>query len=509
MDFLNDPTSNDAASAAPRPAMPGACGAATGRGGAPPRGRGGAPARGAPHDPGAFPPGPSPTCGSGAPGTPAASGPGAPQARTSWLQLAVVSAASFVAWTAFGAILPYLPLFLKEQAHSSMFMIGLIASMYYVGTLLFSSPLGWLSDTVGRKPVLVSGAALSALALLLFTATTDPYWFIVFRLLEGIGTAGVGPAGQAFIADITPERDRSKAYGILTTAQFGGLIIGPALAPPLYHLAGGGQAGFYAIFYFGAILGFVTTLVLLAFVREPAATRARRTAREARGQKRGERPPYRAVLTRPVLAFVVVAFMSHYAMGGWEVVWSLWLEHLGASMTYIGLTWVAFSVPMLLSFAGGMLADRYSRFALMFTGYAISAVAWILYGSTTNLTLFLIVNVIEGLAIAFSYPAKQAFLIQVSPRRWLGTVTGIETTSMQLAGLLGTLTAPLLYDLISGYVLALGGLLALTGLAVAAPVLHREWHRLSASSERLSQKELEALAAARPDAAATPPFGID
>ena len=454
----------------------------------------------------------TPTGGASPPqGTPpqGASTGGAPP-RTSWFQLGVVCFASFVAWTAFGAILPYLPLFLKEQAHSSMLMIGVIASMYYVGTLLFSSPLGWLSDSIGRKPVMVGGVALTAVAMLLFTTTTDPYWFILFRLLEGIGTAGVGPAGQAFIADITPDRDRSKAYGILTTAQFGGLIVGPALAPPLYHLAGGGLDGFYAIFYFGAALAAVTTLVMVFFVKEPAATRARRAAREARGLKKRERPPYRTVLTRPILAFVVIAFLSHYAMGGWEVVWSIWLEHLGASMSYIGWTWVAFSVPMLLSFAGGMLADRYSRFALMFTGYTISAASWIVYGSTTNLTLFLIVNVIEGIAIAFSYPAKQAFLIQVSPPKWLGTVTGIETTSMQLAGLLGTLTAPMLYDLISGYVMAVGGFLSLAGLALGAPTLHREWRRISESGDRRSYDELEACAdRARPDAAALPPSGIE
>ena len=91
-------------------------------------------------------------------------------------------------------------------------------------------------------------------ALLLFTTTTDPYWFILFRLLEGIGTAAFGPAAQAFVADITTEENRSKAYGFLTTAQFGGLIVGPALAAPLYALGGGGTSGFYAIFYFGAIL---------------------------------------------------------------------------------------------------------------------------------------------------------------------------------------------------------------------------------------------------------------
>jgi len=435
---------------------------------------------------------------------------GARPDRTSWFQLGVVCFASFVAWTAFGAILPYLPLFLKDQAHSSLTMIGVIASMYYVGTLFFSSPLGWLSDSIGRKPVIVGGSALTAVAMLLFTTTTNPLWFILFRLLEGIGTAGIGPAGQAFIADITPERDRSKAYGILTTAQYGGLIIGPALAPPLYHLAGGGLDGFYAIFYFGAAFAAVTTVVMLAFVKEPAASRARRRARAARGLTERERPPYRSVLTRPILAFVVIAFLSHYAMGGWEVVWSIWLDHLGASKTYISMTWVAYSVPMLLAFAGGMLADRYNRFALMFVGYTISALSWIVYGVTTDLTLFLIVNVIEGFAIAFSYPAKQAFLIQVSPPRWLGTVTGIETTSMQLAGWLGSLTAPMLYARVSGYVLAIGGALALLGLAIGGPTLRGEWRRITEVGDRRSCEELDTLSGeVRPDAASHPPFGIE
>jgi MFS family permease len=195
-------------------------------------------------------------------------------------------------------------------------------------------------------------------------------------------------------------------------------------------------------------------------------------------------------------------------MGAFDVVWSLWLEHLGASMAFIALTWVAFSVPMLLSFVGGMIADRYSRFWLFVIGYGLSGIAWVFYGITTNLTLFVIVNVLEGAAIAFSYPAKQAFLVQVSPRRWIGTVTGVEATSMQLAGLLGSLTAPLLYARISGHVLAVAGVVSLSGLAVAAPVLHRTWKRLTASGEMPPQAELERVAdEARPVFASEPPRG--
>ena len=400
---------------------------------------------------------------------------GAGNGRTSWGQIIVISAGGFVVWTGFGAILPYLPIFLQEQAHSSLFMIGLIASMLYLGTLLFASPMGWLSDQIGRKPVLVSGIALYAVATFLFTRTTDPMWFVLFRLLEGVGTAAVMPAGQAFIADVSSEVDRSKAFGLLTTAQFGGLIAGPALAPPLYHLGGGGQGGFYLIFYFGAVLSALAAIAAFALLKEPP--RRPRTAEERRENRR-LLPPRAVLLSPAVLAFLLVAFTSHFAMGAWEVIWSLYLKELGASMAYIAATWIAFSVPMLLAFFGGVLADRYNRFLLMFVGYSISAVAWIIYGTTTNLPFFLAVNVIEGFAIAFSWPAKQAFFVQVVVRRWLGTLLGVENSSMQLAGLLGTLSAPIIYGWVGGYVMAVGGVVNLVGLAIAAPILYRAYERV-------------------------------
>jgi DHA1 family multidrug resistance protein-like MFS transporter len=428
------------------------------------------------------------------------------------MQLGVISAAQFVVWVGFGAIIPYLPLFLEEQAHTSMALWAVIAAMFYVGTLLFSSPLGWLSDVIGRKPVMIGGATLYTVALLLFTTTTDPYWFILFRLLEGMGTAAFGPAALAFVADITTEQNRSKAYGFLTTAQFGGLIVGPALAAPLYALGGEGQGGFYAIFYFGAIFAAISIVAISVLVREPAALKTRRTQRrrdqEAHEGWRTTLRRYRRIFTPPVLAFVLIAFTSHYAMGAWDVVWSLYLSHLGASKTFIGLTWVAFSVPMLLSFVGGMVADRYSRFWLVMIGFGLSSLAWMFYGTSTNFAALLVVNVLEGFAIAFSYPAKQAFLVQVSPRRWLGTVTGVESTSMQLAGLLGSLTAPLMYARISGRVLTVAGVIALAGLLVAAPILFRAWRRLQAEGNMPSQAELDRLADdVKPVFAGEPPRG--
>jgi DHA1 family multidrug resistance protein-like MFS transporter len=392
--------------------------------------------------------------------------------RTYWFQLGVVCAASFVVWAGFGAILPYLPVFLQEQAHASEWVIGVIAAAYYLGALVSSVPLGRLSDSIGRKPVVIGGMALYSVATLLFISTSHPAWFFLFRFLEGTGAAGVSTAGRSLIADLSTEQTRSRAYGWLTTAQFGGIVAGPALAVPLYNLGGGqGLWAFYSVFLFGSIVSAATAFALLFAVKEPEHARRRRAAKLPH-------PPYRELLTKPVVAFLVVAVTGHFAMGVWEVLWSLWLRHLGASMAYISLTWVAFSVPMLLAFAGGYLADRYNRWLLMVSGYVLSAVAWIVYGTTTNLTAFLVVNVLEGLAVAWSYPAKEAFLVQVVPPRWLGSVQGMEGTSGQLAALIGTVSAPLLYKYLHGFVIGVGGVLSLLGLAYAAPILRKTWTQL-------------------------------
>ncbi len=53
---------------------------------------------------------------------------------------------------------------------------------------------------------------------------------------------------------------------------------------------------------------------------------------------------------------------------------------------------------------------------------------------------------------------------------------------MQLAGRLGTLTAPMIYGWISGYVLAVGGAINLLGLIVAAPILARAYERVQRGS---------------------------
>ena len=457
--------------------------------------------------------------------------------HTVWRQLALVCASDFAVWLGAAAIFPYLPLFLKDEAHASLGLIGLVAGAYFVGVFAFSTLLGNLSDRVGRKPMMVFGTLLYAVATALFFTTDHAVWFMVFRLIEGIGAAAVVPAGQALIAEITTDATRSRAYGWLTTAQFGGMIVGPALAWPLYELGGGGRGGFYAIFAFAIALVLATAVVLVLFLREPSHERkaamiagdeAGELARLLHGETRGtghesdendgpeaaerrrreaakRRPRLKVLLSRPVIAIVLIVATAEFAVGSWEVIWSIWLREIGAPLAYVGITWVAFSVPMLFSFAAGMAADRYNRFLLMTGGFLVLGFSWLAFAFTEDLKLYLVMMAVAGGSFAVSFPAKQALLVQVSPRRWLGTVQGIEQTAMQLSALIGTLTAPLIFDAFGRGVFVVNGVVALVGLTVGAPILRREWHcvrgeagvkscahaRLAAAERQLAAEEAE------------------
>ncbi len=390
---------------------------------------------------------------------------------------------------------PYLPVFLNEDAHASVAMIGAIAAAYFLAVFAFSVPAGQLSDRVGRKPVMVGGTLLYAVSTLLFLTTTDPWWFVAFRVLEGAGAAAVVPAAQAFLADITTDRDRGRAFGWLTTAQYAGLIAGPALAWPLYALGGGhGARAFYAVFLFGAVATAAAAVALWVGLREP--DRAGRTRRA------GARPALRSLLSRPVAAIILVVASANYAMGGFEVVWSIFLRDLGASLTVVGLTWVLFSAPLLLSFLGGRAADRYSRFALMVGGFAVQAGCWLLVPAIRDPLVYLLLLPIDGLAFAFAFPAKQGLLVQVSPRRWLGSVQGVEQAAMQLAALAGTLSAPLLYRSLGASFFAVAGLVALAGLIIATPTLREACQVIARSGSTMSSAEVADAAAQAQSAAA-------
>ena len=140
---------------------------------------------------------------------------------------------------------------------------------------------------------------------------------------------------------------------------------------------------------------------------------------------------------------------------------------------------------MMLAFVGGYLADRYNRWVLMFAGYGISALCYITYGSTANLTLFLGRERHRGLGYRLVLPCQAGLLRAGGTATLAGQPQGIESSAVQVGALVGTLLAPsstATYPATS----SAWAVRVLAGLLFAGPILYREWRRLQQQPERRS-----------------------
>lgn len=130
-----------------------------------------------------------------------------------------------------GLITPVLPAlvgsFTGSQADQA-FWYGAVAFAYGIASFFGSPLLGALSDSYGRRPVLLLGFCGLALNFFATGLATALWMLIVVRLVGGAMQANQAVA-NAYVADITPPEMRARRFGMLG-AMFGlGFILGPVI----------------------------------------------------------------------------------------------------------------------------------------------------------------------------------------------------------------------------------------------------------------------------------------
>jgi MFS transporter, DHA1 family, tetracycline resistance protein len=149
--------------------------------------------------------------------------------------LLVIFLTIFVNLVGFGIIIPLLP-FYAETFGASPFLIGLLFASFSIGQLVASPLLGELSDRFGRRPVLIFSLIGTVVSFVMLALAQSLTMLFVARLVDGLSGGNITTA-RAYIADITPEEGRARAYGLLGAAFGLGFIIGPALGALFSHIS--------------------------------------------------------------------------------------------------------------------------------------------------------------------------------------------------------------------------------------------------------------------------------
>ncbi len=382
----------------------------------------------------------------------------------------------------FGLALPFLAEMARSTFHVSSFTGTLLASSYSAMQFLFVPLWGRLSDRIGRKPVLAWSIAMTAvgnLALALALAyATNIAWVFAARMAAGIATANLGTA-TAYIADITPPKDRAKGMGLVGMAFAVGFVLGPGIGGVLAGIPLNGRHGPYALFLAAglSLINFVWIVVGLVESLPPEARNQPSTQRRSpidfgtTARVLANKNIARAVLAN----FILILFFSgmEQTMRFFNAdAFGMSLRSTGILLVAVGLTGAAIQGGLVRRLSGrvqdtSMLKWGLGVQAVSFAGLAASPSAgkWLLYASS------MLLAVGNGL----SQPGTSAFISKQASATDQGATLGVAQSMSSLARVFGPALAGLVYDSVLGAraPYALGCVGMIVAFAVAFPLRDR------------------------------------
>ena len=353
-----------------------------------------------------------------------------------------------------------LPLYFTDQG-VDLRTLGIVVAAWPAARLVGEPIFGWLADRTSRIPLMMIGLVLAGVFTFLPLVITGPLAFIVLRAIVGLATAIYDPAARGYLTDATPPERRGEAFGLYGAAQMGGLLLGPAIGAVGAEWFG----GIAFVFVFAGAATIVAAIPIARLAREvgprthpapplaatefppesPSTSRRAAAAIAADRATAVEPGAPASLLNRGLTAALVINVGGNFASGTYDVIWSLFLQSLGAGLGLIGLTFAMFGLPILiLSPVAGRLVDRRGAYRFIIVGSVMPAIAGFLYTRLADPVLAVPLILIESTGFALLIPALYAVVAANSPPGRSSTAQGFFGAAGTVGFIIASLVAGLL-----------------------------------------------------------------
>ncbi|HHU39137.1 MAG TPA: MFS transporter [Propionibacterium sp.] len=148
-------------------------------------------------------------------------------------------------WATFGVRIALVPLLAANVPTIGAPMAGIALTLMAVGNVIAQQFTGRLTDSLGRRPVLMLGLLVTGVTTLVFGWSTTIPVFLGLSVLTGVGASMIQPASQAMLADIIgADRNGGQALSTFSMSTDLGSIAGTLLAGLIADVFGFGWAFF-------------------------------------------------------------------------------------------------------------------------------------------------------------------------------------------------------------------------------------------------------------------------
>lgn len=352
--------------------------------------------------------------------------------RTPW----IITSGTFLMGLGRGMVAPFLVLYLVQQQHLALSVVGLGIAAEFVVRAFVGPVAGGISDRFGRKPVMLAGLLGTSILLPSYLLVRNAPTFLVISVLNGMIAAHslYGPASSALVTDVMPPHKRGAIFGLIHASRNLGWTFGIAAGAAMI------TRGFAPIFVAGGLLPFLFLFVVLFLVKEePRAKRARFepladwSALWASGA---------------FVSYLVLSIAFFLAWGTINSVFPLWIVdglHLGEQA--IAIIAINSALVFLFQLPFGRLADRLRRAMLLSLAALALALTYAIWAWAPALAIPVLVTVGVGV-VAFTVaemlfsPILSAYAADLAPPGAAGTALGV----LAFATAIGQAVPPFLVD---------------------------------------------------------------
>ena len=329
-------------------------------------------------------------------------------------------------------IFPVFSVYADYYTNSTPYLIGIAIGIYGLTQAIFQIPLGYLSDQLGRKPILVFGLSIFFIGSVVAAQSTDIVGVLVGRALQGSGA--ISAVLMAFLADYVSPIQRAKANAFVGV-QIGVAFMLSLLIGPIVTV----NFGISGLFWVIAIL---SVLALLIVVFLPNA--------KPRAQYPLSISNFKKILSSDLLRLDLSVFSLHLILTCAFIVMPLLL--VNNNIIEIKDNWQMYLPVMILSFIGMLpiiiLAEKFNKTkAMLLVSIGVLIVSQILfYNTKLNYTSFFVIMTVFFVAFNALEAMLPSILSRTATSDKRGLAMGMFSTSQFFGAFVGGVFGGLIYN---------------------------------------------------------------
>ena len=360
----------------------------------------------------------------------------------SWRKnLFAVTAATFIGFTGFTLVMPFLPLYFQQLGVTDIGEIalwsGLSLGVTPAVTALMAPFWGRLADRVGRKIMIERSLASFVLVMAAMGYVTEAWHVFALRALQGL-FAGYGALALTMAADAAPRERMAFAIGTVQTAQRIGPALGPVIGGTVAQIVGLRRA-------FLVTSGFYLVALVLVFTMYHE--RRARVPADAKGE--GRITFGNVLALENFVLLIAVVFGLQFVDRSFGPVLPLYVAELGTSMDAIPiLSGILFSISAGAGAIGNHLArgllTRATSRAVIAGSAAVASLGTLSYVFAGGTGVLMIGTSVFGLGIGAASTAAYTAAGAVIPPEARGAGFGLLSTG----SLIGLATSPIICGLL-------------------------------------------------------------